>query len=80
LPPNEFYFSKKRKVMVKQETYQREGAITKKYKILADGEALEEEEFTDEIEGTLGAYATTNQYSVETLKARLKKNDLKIGG
>jgi hypothetical protein len=78
LPPSDFFFSKKRKVMVKQETYQRAGTAAKKYKILMDGEALEEEEFSDEIEGTLGAYATTNQYSVGTLKARLKQKNLLI--
>jgi hypothetical protein len=78
LPPSEFFFSKKRKVVVKQETYQRAGTVAKKYKILTDGEALEEEEFTDEVAGTLGAYATTNQYSVGTLKARLKQKNLLI--
>jgi hypothetical protein len=79
LPPSDFFFSKKRKVMVKQETYQRVGATAKRYKILTDGEALEEEEFTDEVAGTLGAYAMTNQYSVGALKARLKQKNLLIG-
>jgi hypothetical protein len=78
LSPSEFFFSKKRKVVVKQETYQRAGAIAKKYKILTDGEALEEEEFVDEVAGKMGAYATTNQYSVGTLKARLKQKNLLI--
>jgi hypothetical protein len=66
------------KVVVKQETYQRAGTIAKKYKILIDGVALEEEEFIDEVEGTLGAYATTNQYSVGALKAGLKQKNLLI--
>jgi hypothetical protein len=79
LPPSDFFFSKKRKVVVKQETYQRAGAAAKRYKILTDGEALEEEEFTDEVAGTLGAYAMTNQYSVGALKARLKQKNLLIG-
>ena len=39
---------------------------------------MEEEEFTDEVAGTLGAYATTNQYSVGTLKALLKQKKLLI--
>jgi hypothetical protein len=43
-----------------------------------DGEALEEEEFSNEIEGTLGAYAIANQYSVGTFKARLKQENLLI--
>ena len=54
------------------------GTIAKKYKILTDGEALEEKKFTDEVPGTLGAYATYNQYSVGTLKARLKQKNLLI--
>jgi hypothetical protein len=78
LPLSDFFFSKKRNVMVKQETYQRSSATAKKYKILMDEEALEEEEFIDEIEGTLGAYATTNQYSVGALKAQLKQKNLLI--
>ena len=64
--------------MVKQETYQRAGTKTKRYKILTNGEALEEEEFVDEVEGTLGAYEMTNQYSVGTLKAQMKKKNLLI--
>jgi hypothetical protein len=72
LPPNEFFFDKKRKVVVKQESYQKVGAVAKRFKILTEGKVVEEEEFTDEIAGTLGAYATTNQYSVGTLKAQLK--------
>jgi hypothetical protein len=69
LPPNEFFFDKKRKVVVRQGLYQREGVMDKKFKIMTDGKAAKEEEFTNEITGTLGAYDTTNQYSVGTLKA-----------
>jgi hypothetical protein len=72
LPPNEFFFDKKRKVVVKQELYQREGIVAKKFKVMTDGKVMKEEEFAKEIAGTLGAYATTNQYSVGTLKAQLK--------
>jgi hypothetical protein len=78
LPPSDFFFSKKRKVVVKRETHQRVGAAAKRYRVLTDGEALEEVEFTEEVAGTLGAYATTNQYSVGTLKEWLKQKDLLI--
>jgi hypothetical protein len=78
LPPNEFFFDKKRKAMVKQELYQREGIVAKKFKIMTDGKAMKEEEFFEEIAGTLGAYATANQYSVGTLKAQLKWKNLLI--
>jgi hypothetical protein len=69
LPPNEFFFDKKRKAVVRQELYQKEGIMAKKFKIMTDGKAAKEEEFIEEIVGTLGAYATTNQYLVGTLKA-----------
>jgi hypothetical protein len=49
--------------------------VAKKFKILTDNKGLEEEDFADEIVGTLGAYATTNQYSVGTLRSRLKQKD-----
>jgi hypothetical protein len=42
--------------------------VAKKFKILSDGRAMEKDEFATQIAGTLGAYATTNQYSVESLK------------
>jgi hypothetical protein len=72
LPPNEFFFDKKRKAVVKQESYQKAGVVAKRFKILTEGKVVGEEEFTDEIAGTLGAYATANQYSMGTLKAQLK--------
>jgi hypothetical protein len=49
--------------------------MAKKFKILTDKKYLEEEEFADEIAGTLGAYATVNQYSVGTLRSQLKHKD-----
>jgi hypothetical protein len=64
--------------MVKQELYQRRGIVTKKFKIMTDGKAVKEEEFTKEIAGTLGAYAMANQYSVGTLKVQLKRKNLLI--
>jgi len=78
LPPSDLFFSKKRKVMVKQETRQRVGATAKIYRVLNDGKALEEVEFIEEVLGTLGAYATSNQYSIGTLKEGLKQKDLLI--
>jgi hypothetical protein len=43
LPPNEFLFDKKRKAMVRQELYQKEGVMDKKIKIMIDGKAVKEE-------------------------------------
>jgi predicted RNase H-like nuclease (RuvC/YqgF family) len=39
---------------------------------------LEEEDFATEVAGSLGDFATTNQFSVENLKERLKQKDLMI--
>jgi hypothetical protein len=72
LLPNKFFFDKKRKAVVSKGLYQREGVMAKKFKIMIDGKAAKVEEFTDEIAGKLGAYATTNKHSVGTLKAQLK--------
>jgi hypothetical protein len=78
LPPNEFFFDKKRKVMVRKEFYQKEGAVAKKFKIMTDGKAAKEEKIVEEIVETLGAYAISNQYSVGTLTAQLKWKNLLI--
>jgi hypothetical protein len=58
--------------MVRQELYQKEGVMDKKFKIMTEGKVVKEEEFTDEITEILGAYALANQYSVGTLKTHLK--------
>jgi hypothetical protein len=72
LPPNEFFFHKKRKGVVKREFYQEEGSTTKNFKVLTDGKDKKKEEFSTEIVGTLGSYATANQFSVGVLKNQLK--------
>jgi hypothetical protein len=75
LPPNEFFFDKKRKVVVKRESYQDEGSTAKKFKVMTDGKNKKNEEFTTEIAGTLGAYASVNQFSVGMLKNQLKRKN-----
>jgi hypothetical protein len=75
LPPNEFFFDKKRKVVVKREFYQEGESTAKKYKVLTDGKDKKIEHFTTEIVGTLGAYATMNQFSVKVLKNQLKQKN-----
>jgi hypothetical protein len=75
LPPNEFFFDKKRKVVVKREFYQEAGSTAKKFKVLTDGKDKKKEEFATEIAGTLGAFATANQFSVGVLKNQLKRKN-----
>jgi hypothetical protein len=68
LPPNEFFFDKKRKAVVKREFYQEGESTAKRFKVLTDGGNKKKDEFAIEIVGMLGAYATTNQFGVEMLK------------
>ena len=57
---------------------QRENAMVKKHKIIIDGQNLKEEYFTTEVVGSIGALATTNQFTVENMKARLRQRNLMI--
>jgi hypothetical protein len=54
--------------VVKREMHQKEGSVVKIHKVLIDGDALEEVEFVEEVAGSLGDFATTNQFSVKNLK------------
>jgi hypothetical protein len=77
LPPNDFFFDRKRKAVVKQEFHQEGESTVKKFKVMTDGMNKRKDAFATEIAGTLGAYATTNQFSVAALKNQLKaKNRL----
>jgi hypothetical protein len=78
IPPSDFFFSKKRKVVVKKEMHQKEGATVKKHRVLLDGQNLEEEDFATEVAGSLGDFATTNLFSVDNLKEKLKQKNQMI--
>jgi hypothetical protein len=78
MPPSDFFFSKKRRVVVKREMHQKEGATVKRHRVLYDGQALEEADFAMEVAGSLGDFSTTNQYSVGNLKEQLKQKDLLV--
>jgi hypothetical protein len=73
-----FFFSRKRKYIVKQEMHAKEGTMVKKNRVLLDGQNLEDEDFATEVADTLGAFATTNFFLVDNLKARLKKRNQMI--
>jgi hypothetical protein len=75
LPPNEFFFDKKRKSVVKREFYQEGESTAKIFKVMTDGRNKKKDEFATEIARTLGAYATANQFSVEMLKRQLKEKN-----
>jgi hypothetical protein len=60
---------------VKREFYQDEGSTAKKFKVMTDGKNKKSDEFATEIAGTLGAYASANQFSVGMLKNQLKRKN-----
>jgi hypothetical protein len=64
--------------MVKKEMHMREGAMVKNNRILLDGQNLEEEDFSTEVAGSLGDFATTNLFSVDILRERLRKRNQMI--
>jgi hypothetical protein len=75
LPPNEIFFDKKRKAVVKREFYQEGESTTKKYKVITEGKDKKNEQFATKIAGTLGVYALVNQFSVRLLKNQHKRKN-----
>ena len=51
----------------------REGTMVKKHRVLVDGKNLEEEDFTTKVASSMGALATANLFSVDSLKTRMKQ-------
>jgi hypothetical protein len=45
MPPSDFFFSKKRKAIVKKESHQKDGVITKKQRMVYDGNDKDDTEF-----------------------------------
>jgi hypothetical protein len=78
MPLSSVFFSKKRKVVIKREIHQREGVPVKRHRILYDGHAREEVDFTTDVADSLGSFATANQFSVSGLKEKLKQKDLLV--
>ena len=63
--------------MVKKEFYQEGESTSKNFKVMIDGKNKKNEQFATKIVGTLGAYASVNQFSVGLLKNQLnRKNHL----
>ena len=60
---------------MKREFYQEGESTAKKFKVMTDGKNKKNEQFATEITGTLGAYASVNQFSVVLLKNQLKRKN-----
>jgi hypothetical protein len=72
------FFSKKRKVVVRREVHHREGVPVKRHRVMCDRQSQEEKYFTTYVANSLGAFATTNQFSVGNVKEKLKKKDMLV--
>jgi hypothetical protein len=78
MPPPDFLFSKKRRDIVKREIHQKYGATIKRQRMLYDGQGLDDTYFVREMAGSLGAFATTNQCSVENLAEKMKQRHMLV--
>jgi hypothetical protein len=78
IPSSDYFFSKKRRVVLKQEIHPVGERTIKKHKIIIDGKKLNEGEFATELAGTMGAKASANMYSVGNLTTMLEKKDREI--
>ena len=55
--------------------HMREGGMVKKHRVLVDGQNLEKEDFSTEVAGSMGAMETTNLFTVDNMRTRIKKSN-----
>jgi hypothetical protein len=67
MPPSDLFFSKKRRAIVKRESHQKDGVITKRQGMVYDGKDHDGLEFAKEVASSLGASAIANQWLVDNL-------------
>jgi hypothetical protein len=79
MPPSDFLFSKKRRAVIKRESHQKDKIIRKRQRMLYDRNDHDDSEFAKEVVGSLGAFATTNQWFVENLAEKLRQRSLLVG-
>jgi hypothetical protein len=78
MPPSDLFFSKKQKSIVKRESHQKDGVITKIRRLVYDGNDHDGLEFAKELKGSLGAFATTNHWSMDNLTEQLRQKCLLV--
>jgi hypothetical protein len=71
MPPSSLFFIKKQKAIVKKESQQKYGVVTKRQKIVDDGKGQDDPEFVKEVAYSLGYFSTANQWSVDNLTKQL---------
>jgi hypothetical protein len=78
IPSSDYFFSKKRRAVLKQEIHPRGEGSIKKHRVIIDGKKLKDGEFATELAGTMGAIASANIYSVGNLTTMLEQKDQEI--
>jgi len=78
MPPSDFVFSKKQKVILKRESHQKDGVITKRQTLVYDGKYRYGSEFAKEVVGSLGGFSISNQWLVDNLTKQLWKKYLLV--
>jgi hypothetical protein len=78
IPPSDYFFSKKRRAVLKQEIHPRGEGMIKKHRIIIDGKKLKDGEFATKLAGTMGAISSTNMYSVGNLTTMLEQKEQTI--
>jgi hypothetical protein len=63
---------------VKRESHQKDGVITKRQRMVYDGNDRDDPEFAKEVAGSLGAFSTANQWSVDNLTEQLRHKCLLV--
>jgi hypothetical protein len=69
MSPSDLFFKKKRRVIVKQETHQKYSSIIKRHRMVYDGQGRDDSYFAKEMVGSLGAFSTSNQWSIENMSS-----------
>jgi hypothetical protein len=78
MPPSDFFFSKKRKAIVKIEYHQKDGVVNKRQRLVYEENDEDGPQFAKEVAGSLSDFSTVNQWSVENLIEQMRHKFLLV--
>jgi hypothetical protein len=73
-----YYLARNRGPSSNENQSRKKGVIIKRQNMLYDGNNCDDSEFTKEVAGSLGAFSTTNQWSLEKLVEKLRHKILLV--
>jgi hypothetical protein len=73
MPLSDFFFNKKQKAIVKGESHQKDGVVTKRQRLVYDGKYHDGPEFAKEVTGSSRDFSTANQWLVDNLIEQLRQ-------